>query len=122
MFGDTVAPSFGARYPTWVTNLYSCDYQYAGGTVTLSVKELFGGRDTTGYYNSLARMLGNVDTIALGQGGFFTTSGSVVVRKDNKVLEVDTSRLPTEFGQPPQHPNAVALTIATTVMGCWTGS
>ena len=36
----------------------------------------------------------------LGQGAFQATDGSVVVRKDWKVLVVDTSGLPAEFGVP----------------------
>jgi hypothetical protein len=44
------------------------------------------------------------------------------VRKDYKVLEVDTSRLPVEFGQPAQGRSDVAVLVATTVIGCWVGA
>jgi hypothetical protein len=36
-------------------------------------------------------------------------------------LLVDASKLPANFGSPPQSRSDVALTVAVTVMGCWTG-
>jgi hypothetical protein len=107
--------------PTWSDHLYSCKYMYSNGAIPLSVKELDGTAATTRYFESLAQTLGRVDAIGLGQGAFSTTNHSVVVRKDNKVLTVDPSQLPGEFGAPPQSPSTVALTVATTIMGCWTG-
>ena len=41
------------------------------------------------------------DLESLGQGAFQTTNGSVVVRKDWKVLLVDDTGLPAQFGTPP---------------------
>ena len=57
----------------------------------------------------------------LGEGGFMTSNNSVVTRKDNKVLLVDASRLPQALGRWALGPAAVARTVATAIMGCWTG-
>ena len=58
----------------------------------------------------------------LGQGAFITAGGGLVVQKDNKVLTVDVSKLPAEFGEPAQSPTAVATSIGGVIMGCWTGA
>src|SRR5207248_4451842 len=85
--------------PTWSGDVYSCTYTYSSGAVALSVKELSTKRATTSYVTALRRFLGRrADKLPLGQGAFWTTNGSVVVRKDTKVLLVDTSHLTGELG------------------------
>lgn len=65
---------------------------------------------------------GNVGPLGnLGQGAFTTTDGSVVVRKDWKVLLVDISGLPARFGVPPTSAADVADTVADVILGCWAG-
>jgi hypothetical protein len=109
--------------PTWVDHVYSCTYVYPNGSFTMSVKELSNLDETKAYFAALGTRLGREPgSIALGQGGFTTTDGSVVVRKDFKVLDVDISKLPDPFGQPPQKRSDVALSIAAVLMSCWTGS
>jgi len=109
--------------PTWVDHVYACNYQYPNGVMRMSVKELSNADETTAYYNSLATKLGKTqDLESLGQGAFSTKNGSVVVRKDYKVLLVDTSGLPVQFGVPPDTRNNNAINVAYTIMGCWTGA
>jgi hypothetical protein len=108
--------------PTWVAHLYSCAYVYPFGTLTLSVKELVNAATTTNYYNALKTQLGEKRLLPrLGQGGFAALNGSVVIRKDYKVLDVDVSRLPPEFGSPPAFRADDAEIVAAVIMGCWTG-
>ena len=108
--------------PTWVDHLYSCRYGYPTGSMVLSIKELSGWRQTSAYFAQLAHQLGHARTIqGLGQGAFQTTDGSMVVRKDWKVLLVDTSGLPPQFGQPPTSSGEVAVTVADVILGCWSG-
>jgi hypothetical protein len=115
---DTIQP----LAPKWVDHVYSCDYVYKGGAkMTLSVKELSNADETTAYFNSLAQKLGRTRDIPLAQGGFRTTNGSAVVRKDYKVLLVDVSGLPQEFGIPASPRGDDAVNVAFTVMNCWTG-
>jgi len=61
------------------------------------------------------------DLQGLGQGAFQTTDGSVVVRKDWKVLLVDTSGLPARFGVPATTSGEVAVTVGDIILGCWAG-
>ena len=108
--------------PTWVDHLYACRYQYPDGSMVLSVKELSSWAQTKGYFAQLGQQLGNVGSLGnLGQGAFTTTGGSVVVRKDWKVLLVDISSLPPRFGVPPTSSADVADTVADVILGCWAG-
>jgi hypothetical protein len=109
--------------PTWVAHSYACQYRYPDGVVSLSVKELDNARATERYFDTLVALLGRQsDTLEFGQGAFITRSGSVVVRKDWKVLLVDVSRLAPRFGPSRLVPADVATSIAAAIMGCWTGS
>jgi hypothetical protein len=109
--------------PTWNDHVYACTYKYKGGELTLAVKELADGPATDEYFASLAKDLGKTQDInGLGQGAFTTKNKSAVVRKDYKVLLVDISKLPPEFGNPPDKRENIALNVAATIMGCWTGA
>jgi len=119
---NTVAPIKA----TWVDHVYSCNYVYPNGAVMrLSVKELSSPEETTAYYDSLAQKLDKVkdqDALGIGQGAFTTKDGSLVTRKDYKVLTVDVSKLPASFGVPPDTRENVAINVGVTIMGCWTGA
>jgi hypothetical protein len=109
--------------PTWVDHTYTCTYVYPNGSFTLQVKELDSAALTTGYFNSLAALMGRQPTrLALAGGAFVTTNGSVVARKDWKVLLVDVTHLPASFGQPPQDQKDNAISIAATILSCWSGA
>lgn len=108
--------------PTWVDHLYTCHYSYPNAAMTLSVKELSSWSQTLAYFHGLGTRLGTVRELkGLGQGAFQTTGGSVVVRKDWKVLLVDVSRLPASFGHPPTTPGVIGVAVADLVLGCWAG-
>jgi hypothetical protein len=109
--------------PVWEDHVYSCDYVYKNGaTMKLSVKELSSQEETDAYYKELEQKLGNkTPQYGLGQGAFVTDNGSVVVRKDYKVLVVDVSKLPAQFGDPPDTRSNDAINVGVTIMGCWTG-
>jgi len=109
--------------PTWSGHLYSCRYTYPNGAFTLSVKELSSWAQTFAYVRALESSLGDAASIPpdLGQGGFEARDGSVVVRKDWKVLLVDVSDLPTQFGTPPMPPKNAAAIVADVILGCWSG-
>lgn len=109
--------------PTWAHHRYACDYIYANGVMNLSVKQLSDATSTRHYFTSLAKLLVRRKTLSgLGQGAFTTASGNVVVSKDNKVLVVDVHALPSKFGVPPDTRGNVAISVAATIMGCWTGA
>jgi len=109
--------------PTWAGHVYSCQYVYSTGTIILSVKELDSAKQTTSYFDSFGLRLGRrPGRLGVGQGAYVTTDGSIVVRKDWKVLFVDVSRLPPQFGQPPQSAPDAALSVAATILSCWSGA
>jgi hypothetical protein len=107
--------------PRWTDHEYSCRYGYSQGSFRLAVKQLPNATATRRYFGALATRLGKRETLqGLGDGGFTTTDSSVVVRKDNKVLTVDVRDLPPRFGNPPDARANVAISVAATIMGCWT--
>jgi hypothetical protein len=109
-------------HPTWVNHLYSCRYSYPTGSMVLSVKELSSWAQTKSYVRTLAKRLGDSQTIyGLGQAAIKTKDGSIIVRKDWKVLLVNSAGLPHQFGQPLTSSNAVAQAVAFVILGCWDG-
>lgn len=78
--------------------------------------------ETTAYYDAEATRLGKTQTFTIAQGSFRTTNGSLVVRKDYKVLVIDVSHLPAKLGAPPADRASIAVSIAAVIMECWTGA
>jgi len=106
----------------WVHHQYSCLYRYGTSAFALSIQELSSWPQTFSYYRGLGKKMGDVRYLAnLGQGAFQTTDGSVVVRKDWKVLLVDIAGLPPRFGVPATSVADAAVTIADVILGCWSG-
>jgi hypothetical protein len=112
--------------PTWVDHRYACTYAYPTsappGSFEVSVKELSSWSETYAYFAAVAAQLGRARSLpSLGQAAFQTTDGSVVVRKDWKVLLVDNTGLPAQFGVPPTSASSVSVTVADVILGCWAG-
>jgi len=118
---QVIGQQAAVEHKTWIGHLYSCDYRYHAGTMVLSVKELSSWPQTLSYFNSLAKKLGKtIPVFGLGQGAFEVRNGSVVVRKDWKVLLVNTSGLPSRLTA--SHiTNDAALAVASVILGCWKG-
>jgi hypothetical protein len=72
-------------------------------------------------YQRVGRSLGG-GARGVAQGAFVTRSGSLVLRKDYKVLFVDTSGLTTPLGSGVRTQRQVAVGTGITVLGCWTGA
>lgn len=109
--------------PTWVDHVYSCRYVYPNGAIGVSVKELSSRTETSAYFASLRAQLGEQKNLkGMAQGAFSTRDGSLVVRKDYKVLFVDTSDVPVPFGSGFSSRSQVAVGVGLTVLGCWTGA
>ena len=122
-----IAANLGVRVrlpvvPTWRDHIYACEYRYASGSFTLSVKELPDDAAASKYVKQLAGTLGKVPpALQIGDEAFITRNSSVVVRKDRKVLLVDVTKLPAAFGNPPLDRLTAAETVAITIMECWPG-
>ena len=108
--------------PTWVDHVYSCRYVYTNASIGLSLKELDSAAQTTRYFDGLGRQLGRTESLAMGEGAFLTNTGSMVVRKDWKVLHIDVSQVPATFGQNSLRHRETAISIAFAILGCWTGA
>ncbi len=116
---DTVQP----LDPSWADHVYSCTYTYSDGAkLGLSVKELSSAAETTAYFDTLGKKLGRGPALeGLGEDAYQTTGGSAVVRKDYRVLLVDTSGLPDGFGPRSIARAEIAAGVAGTIMSCWVG-
>lgn len=108
---------------TFHDSLLSCDYALFGGHLEVSVKDLADPAATDAYFATRRRSLTNAHLLdgltpgAVGNGG-----GIVVLRKDNHVLTVDTSAMPTVFGSQRNKRAEFAYEVAAVVLGCWTGN
>jgi hypothetical protein len=119
---DPLGVTAAVTPPTWAADLYACTYRYPDGSFSLSIKELSSWPETYDYFDGLRRTLGQTGSVKdLGQAAFTTGNGSIVVRKDWKVLLVDISGLPDQFGAPATSRGDVAFTIADVILGCWAG-
>ena len=119
---QVVAAKAAVTTPTWADHLYSCGYRYSEGTMVLSVKELSSWTQTYAYFDELAGTLHKTAPVkGLGQGAFVVNDGSVVVRKDWKILLVDISGLHGMVGSPPSSRDTVALDAAAVILDCWSG-
>ena len=107
--------------PTWVNHVYSCRYVYTNGVIVLSVREFPDASSTERYLDELAKRLGKRTKPFLAQGGFFTANGSVIVRKDANLLDIDVSQVPAKFGDPSLAlgPPQVAEGVAVVILKCW---
>jgi hypothetical protein len=89
--------------------------------MVLSVKDLPDNAATDAYYTARHdATAAAVPLPELGYPAFATSDGSVYLRKDAKVLHVDVTGLPVEFGQPPHPRSQAALAVAATLLHCWT--
>ncbi len=117
------APTTAVTTPTWADHVYSCRYMYPDGSMALWVKELSSKAETAAYFKSLRAQRGETERLpGVAQGAFVTSDGSLVLRKDYKVLLGDTSGLSVRFGSGFKTRGQVAVGVGVTLLGCWTGA
>jgi hypothetical protein len=111
---------------TWIDHLYTCTYHLPSGTLVLSVKESSDLPSANAYFTAVQRQLGTTTPLtgaqALGNRGYQSTGGTVVILKDDKTLRVDATALPATSGASRLSRADVAYEIATDVIGCWNGN
>jgi hypothetical protein len=119
---ETLGVEASVSTPTWVDHAYSCVYRYPDGQFKVTVKELSSWPQTLATFAGFGHEQGRSAGIPnLGQGAYQTANGSVIVRKDWKILTVDISGLPEQFGKPPTSRGDVAVTVADLILACWAG-
>ena len=100
----------------------TCRYAYSNGAFTLVVQDLPNDITTTRTYEAHAGKLGRVEKIDLPDAEAYTTNdGSIVLRRDTKVMLVDVTQLPGTFGNPPSPRGDAARLIMKAVLNCWVG-
>jgi len=97
---------------------FSCRYPFEDGTLDLSVRDLHTVPQARKYFRALRARDGIDDALTgLAEGGFTKGDGSVVAMKDAMILTVDVTALPpTKVDR-----TGIAIDLASTVLGCWTG-
>ena len=69
-----------------------------------------------------APQVGPAVVTALPDAEAYTTNdGSIVLRRDTKVMLVDVTQLPGTFGNPPSPRGDAARLIMKAVLNCWVG-
>ncbi|MDT7577098.1 MAG: hypothetical protein QOH17_3431 [Pseudonocardiales bacterium] len=107
---------------SYANRLYTCTYRLPAGPLILSVQESRTKAEAGSYFTTLRRRLAPTTPLAgLGERAATTSTGVVIVVKDNLTLRVDTTGLPTVFGTQHQKRTDLAYEMASAVLGCWTG-
>ena len=108
----------GALQSTWADPLFTCTFTYAEGAMVISVRQQADEQSTVDYFARQRKAQAEV-VPGLGKEAFALPDGSLFIRKDFMVLQVDVSGLPETFGKPPHPRNQVAITAASVIMHCW---
>ncbi|MFE9122372.1 hypothetical protein [Streptomyces sp. NPDC007172] len=108
---------------TWTDHLYTCTYHLPGGQLVLSVKESPNTASADAYFQSLRKQLGTTTQLTAAQGlgnpGYESASGTVVILKDGKTLRVDATGMPAASGPHQLSRADLAYEIASDILGCW---
>jgi hypothetical protein len=108
--------------PTWRNRTYACTYRYRSGSFDISVLELPKiAMATTEFTRLSAEPTVTNPDLGMADGSFLRSDGTVVVRTDRRILEVDPTRLPEAFGKLRLTRAALGRTVATVILRCWKG-
>ena len=114
-----------AGVSTWVDHVYTCTYQLPGGPLVLSVDDAPNRASAETYFATMIQHLASPTPLsglsALGLPAYETANGVVAFLKDDKTLEIDASGLRGPLGPSSETATALAYTVASDVLGCWTG-
>ncbi len=110
---------------SWANQLYTCTYRLANGPLAVSVKESGDAASARSYFEGLRRQLGPTQQLhgldSLGLPAFETPNGNVAFLKDDKTLQIDATQLPPEVNSLHRQRSDLAYTLATDILGCWSG-
>ena len=107
---------------TYAGTLFTCDYALPVGRMRLSVRHSASDAAALDYLTSRRAAVGaNQVQYGLSDHAYGSGTGIVLVLEDNETLEVDTTGLPTVFGDQQQKRVDLAYEVASDVLGCWTG-
>lgn len=114
--GAVGAPLVGEPVSSVRGDTFSCRYEFDGGRLVLSVRDLHTLEQARGYFRE-QRAREEVSEVlsGLAEGGFTRADGSVVAKKDAMILTVDVTGLPPTGTEPAN----VGIEVAAAVLGCW---
>ena len=108
---------------TWADHLYTCTYHSSAGQLVLSVEESADTAAANAYFATLRGQLGSTHPLTgaqgLGNPGYESPRGTVVILKDGKTLKVDATGMPVTSGPAMTSRSDLAYEIATDILGCW---
>ncbi|MHA6764952.1 hypothetical protein [Streptacidiphilus sp. PAMC 29251] len=108
---------------TWADHLYTCTYHLPTGQLVLSVKESPDTATGTAYFEAQRKQLGTTTPLTVAQGlgnpGFESAGGTVVILKDGKTLRVDATGMPAASGPNQLSRADLAYEVGSDVLGCW---
>jgi hypothetical protein len=108
--------------PTWRDRTYSCSYRYPNGYFDIAVTEFPRTADAKkDFAQKQSAPTVTRPSLDIADGAFLRQNGSIVIRKDRRLLTIDPAHLPERFTKLKLSRPAVAQAIATTVLKCWTG-
>ena len=97
--------------------LTTCTYHLDKGSLRMTVQEPKTSAAAHASFEKLRRSAGRTESIAnLGSAAFTRADMSTVTVKDNKVLIVDTSRLPAGNDK-----HQISQSLSFEVLACWAG-
>ncbi len=107
----------------WANNTFTCTYHLAEGPLKISVQEAADKASALKYFDAMQALAKDAKPIEglanLGFPAYETADGSAVFQKDNSILHVDASGLPTILGPDSITRNALAYQLSTTILACW---
>ena len=108
--------------PTWRDQTYRCTYRYPSGSFEIAVQEYPKIAPAAAEFTRLrAAPEVTQPDVGLADGSFLRADGSIVVRADRRLLEIDPTHLPLRFAKLGLDRPAVAQAVATTILRCWKG-
>lgn len=118
-------PSAPKTTASWSDQLYTCTYRLPSGSLVLSVKDLSDTAAGNAYFQAAVRQRPTArpltGALGLGDPGYETPQGAVIILKDAKTLLVDATSLPAASGPAKLSRSDLAYEIATDILGCWNG-
>jgi hypothetical protein len=108
--------------PKWRDRIYSCTYRYPTGSFNISVTELPKIALAKAEFLRLAADPSVTQPdLHMADGAFLRGDGSIAVRTDRRILEIDPTNLPMQFAKLKLSRPDVAQAVATTILRCWKG-
>ncbi len=108
--------------PTWRDRIYSCTYRYPTGSFDIAVTEFPKiSAAKADFIRLAADPAVTQPDLHMADGAFLRGDGSIAVRTDRRILEIDPTHLPAQFAKLKLSRPDVAATVAATILRCWKG-